>query len=345
MLEFISNNTLLVVAIAFVLILILLFFIIKTSRSGKREVTPLISKEKADSENLPETKTKKKLYNKEKKPKREKLKKEKQNPEEDEQSDSKKRVKKVKEKKSIEQVFKREEKQTPIKVNEEDSETNTSESSISEEELLSKMEFVKSTKRVSKLVKLSEKEEIVNELESLIIDEPYLPPAEDSSVEVKRRRRNYHLKQHVKHFDKSKRLSKFVQEENFDEMFDSHISDDYLDIDASRHIDTSDEALNKLYDRASKTLANSGKRVISDDDEDNEKRRSDKLFEEAFIEGKRREIFAKLIAGDDDEEIDENLRLGEIDIDEETKLDSKTLLVADAVVNRKKFNKKSDRKN
>ena len=44
----------------------------------------------------------------------------------------------------------------------------------------------------------------------------------------------------------------------------------------------------------------------------------------------------KLIAGDEEEEISEDMQLGEIDIDEKTKLDTKTLLVAEAVVNRKK---------
>ncbi len=336
MLEFISNNSILFIAIVFVIIFVLLFFIIKTSRSGKKEITQAIVKDKKEAETISETDKKKKSKLKIKKQKNAKKESEDLNLDEKEQNITKKRVKKAKEKKSIEQVFKREETQSADESNFLPESNGKTESSISEEELLSKMEFVKSSKKVSKLVKLSEKEELAAELESLVTDEPYLPPAVDESVESKRSRRHYHLKEHTKHFDKSKRLSKLVEQENFDEMFDSHISENYLDIDISRHLDTSENVLNKLYDRASKTLANSDKRLISDDDEDNEKRKTDKAYEEAYIEGKRREIFAKLIAGDEEEEISEDMQLGEIDIDEKTKLDTKTLLVAEAVVNRKK---------
>ncbi len=330
MLNFISNYPLLFVAIVLILVFVLLWFIIKTSR-GKPTITNVIEKKTPEKE--PEQIAVEQLDDKEQKNAKDEN--NESNSKTKKKKNKEKRVKKIKEKRSIEQVFKREEKQTPISKSDDLMEKDKPQSTITEEELLSKMEFVKSSRKVSKLVKLSEKEAEVIKLDELVTDEPYLPPEPNANEKTKSSRKNFHLRHHANYFDKSKRLSKFVKEDNFDEMFDSHISDDYLDIDISRHLDTSDDVLYKLYDRASKTLANSDKRLISDEDEDTEKRKTDKIFEEAFIEGKRREIFAKLISGDDEEEISEDMKLGEIDIDEKTKLDTKTLLVADAVIRRK----------
>ena len=60
MLEFISNNSILFIAIVFVIIFVLLFFIIKTSRSGKKEITQAIVKDKKEAETISETDKKKK---------------------------------------------------------------------------------------------------------------------------------------------------------------------------------------------------------------------------------------------------------------------------------------------
>ncbi len=317
MIEFIKNNTLLFVFIVLILIFALLFFIIKTSKSKTKST---IKKENNNSDDKTES---------------EKTAKEgEDNPNLNQKSDksSKKRVKKVKEQKSVEKIFKREEtakSEDVIKPQQE------SVSSISEEELLSKMEFVKSSKRVSKLVKVS-KEDVTEGFETLITEESYLPPEENSDEYDKKLRKNFHLKQHSKYFDKSKRLFRFIKEDNFDDMFNSHISDDYLNIDISRHLDTSENVLNKLYNRASETIANSDKRLISEDDDEQSRRKVDKDFNEAYIEKRKREIFAELISSDNRrEDENENMRLGEIDIDDVIKLDSKTILVADAVLNRK----------
>lgn len=69
----------------------------------------------------------------------------------------------------------------------------------------------------------------------------------------------------VKHFDHTKRLSNFIRDDNFDDMFQSHISDYYMNMnDIDRHINYNNKSLDALYDKASETINNSQKKIISD---------------------------------------------------------------------------------
>ena len=66
------------------------------------------------------------------------------------------------------------------------------------------------------------------------------------------------------HFDHSRRLSKYIKDGNFDGMFASHISDYYMNMDnIEKHLKTSEARVDKIFDRASKTLDNSEKRLSS----------------------------------------------------------------------------------
>lgn len=346
MLEFISSNILLFVALGVILVFALLFVVVKFSRWKTPKVTKVFEKKSGEaSASAGENKTEDK-QEKPKEEKTEKIDKDESKTEETKEQTEKKetdegetQTKKEKPKRSVEKLYKR----TVLEPEEtKTEEPQTSTSSISEEELLSKMEFVRSSKKVSKLVKVSKNEPLAEELETMVTDEPYLPPPEDASEQVKKSRRNYHLKEHKSHFDKSKRLSKFVEQDNFDDMFDSHISDDYLDIDVSRHLDTSEDVLTRLFDRASKTIAGSSVRLVSDDDDEEKANiKTDKAVEEAYLEKKKREIFAQMISEENGEDyISEDMKLGEIDIDESMKLDTRTILVADALINRKGKNGK-----
>ena len=154
------------------------------------------------------------------------------------------------------------------------------------------------------------------------------PPEEELiPTEVK------HDKDNCKYFNKSRRLSKYVEENNFDEMFAEHLSEHYLNMDISKHLDTSEEATNKLYERASKTLANGDVRLVTDESGEGVR---DKSFEESFKEKRRREIYADLIESrNEKEEAAEILSIDEDSLDDDIRLDSKTILVADALLKRK----------
>lgn len=317
MIEFFKSNPLLFVTIIAVIVFLLLFLVIKYSRTQPKKVEKMSSKEPEKKETTTSGEASKSEVS-------EKTSKDKPAEKTEETAKGpaetikqKKKLKKAK--RSVEQVFKRDVKTGQTVVNDE------VKSSISEEELLSKMGFVTSTKKVSKLVKLPEDSKIATEV---FIEHP--PEEEMIPEEVK------HDKDNCKYFNKSRRLSKFVEENNFDEMFAEHLSEHYLNIDISKHLDVSEETTNKLYERASKTLANSDVRIISDEDSDKISIRGNKELTESFKEDKRREIFADLIESrSEKQDTSEILTIDDNSLDDDIKLDSKTVLVADALLNRK----------
>ena len=116
-------------------------------------------------------------------------------------------------------------------------------------------EFVNVSKNVSRFKGLVAKEEeiqqLVNEAETDQFGFAADVQEDCEFCEVK-----------TKHFDHSRRLSKYIKEDNFDGMFASHISDYYMRMDnIDKHVGVSGESLNKLYEKASKTLDNSEKRL------------------------------------------------------------------------------------
>lgn len=71
----------------------------------------------------------------------------------------------------------------------------------------------------------------------------------------------------VKHFDHSRRLSKAIKEDRFDEMFDSHISEKYLNINSDRHLNLNEKFQKNLFERTEKMLSNSDGKVKNDQHE------------------------------------------------------------------------------
>ena len=61
----------------------------------------------------------------------------------------------------------------------------------------------------------------------------------------------------TKHFDHSRRLSKAIKEDNFDNMFDSHLSEKYLNINSNRHLNLNENFEKKLFERTEKMMHNS----------------------------------------------------------------------------------------
>lgn len=71
----------------------------------------------------------------------------------------------------------------------------------------------------------------------------------------------------VKHFDHSRRLSKAIREDKFDELFESHISEKYMNIDIDKHLNLNEKFQRKLFERTERMLANSDGKIKNDEHE------------------------------------------------------------------------------
>ena len=61
----------------------------------------------------------------------------------------------------------------------------------------------------------------------------------------------------VKHFDHSRRMSIAIKEDNFDNLFESHISDKYLNINSDRHLNLNERFSSGLFARTERMMDNS----------------------------------------------------------------------------------------
>lgn len=195
--------------------------------------------------------------------------------------------------------------------------------SISEEELLSNMHFEQTDGGVSKLIKTQKSDTHDYEDEIPDFEEFVLPASSDTKSN---------------HFDKNRRISRCVQCGFFDDMFCSHISKHYLNIDADRHLKIGDNFDEKLYDRAMSLVAHGSAKIDSGitADGQNADGLSRKESMKSWIENKKREEFAKLsvISSNQPETV------VELCDHDELNLSTKNILVVDALLNRKGKNKK-----
>lgn len=111
----------------------------------------------------------------------------------------------------------------------------------------------------------------------------------------------------VKHFDHTRRLSKAIKEDRFDEMFDSHISEKYLNINSDRHLNLNEKFQKNLFERTEKMLLNSENKVKNDEHE----KSSFSLFSN-------------------------NESVEDFDDDEDVQINMKTALIADTYLGKRK---------
>lgn len=234
------------------------------------------------------------------------------------------RVKKSKIRPQIERLYKR---QVEIAESEKKPEDNP-------DELDGKQaQFVKRDGKVSRFVGF---EEIARKEEEMIAaeQERLANPQDDCAI----------CKPQKKHFDRTRRLSRMIRQDSFDDMLEEHISEHYLNIDETRHLRISDDFSEKLFDRAMKTLSNSDVKVLVDEEDSEEKplekMRGDKEYMKQWLADRKRENMAAFIASkevsspdDIDEETAERLK-NEID------LSPKNIVVVDSILNRKGKRKK-----
>lgn len=189
-----------------------------------------------------------------------------------------------------------------------------------EEEFLKKMQFVKTSKNISRL-KPYIQEEVIEENN---IDELTVPPIEESVVQEKKSR-----------FDRTRRLSKMIKEGTLDDMFCSHISEKYMNMDdISRHIRNCDEIEQKLFDRAAKTMANSESKIAISE-EGKIQTLSDKDSMKAWLEERRREELAKFVAANNENVgLDNGYEYEDI-VQDDVDLSARNVLVVDSILNRK----------
>lgn len=109
----------------------------------------------------------------------------------------------------------------------------------------------------------------------------------------------------VKHFDHSIRLSSVMKDDNHDNMFASHISDRYLNINSDKHLNLDENFHKSLFSRTDSMMINSDNKVNVGDDDSS-------LFSSDFS--------------------NQNVDLSE----DEVKINMKTALIADTYFKRKK---------
>lgn len=198
----------------------------------------------------------------------------------------------------------------------------------SDDELMKNIEFVPTSSKVARLKRVSpaklfdiESGDKLEEFEPLQI-----PEAPSTQPEP----------QKPKYFDRSQRLSKSIASGRFDDMFKPHISEKYMNMDASRHLRSDDEFSESLLDRTSRMLANSGTKTLSTFDSDldspSKSFRYDRDMMKEWVERRKREETARLMLDSHSDTLVPDAE----DVDtEELKLSSRNLFLSDAISKRK----------
>lgn len=113
--------------------------------------------------------------------------------------------------------------------------------------------FVKKIYRANKFASRSKMLQVPEEKPPV----PEQKPVELTPEEQRKQR-------YSKYFDKSRRLSRYVSEEDFDNLFDSHISDQYMNINTKKHLNVGKKFNKSLYSMASYVLAHGEIKILDD---------------------------------------------------------------------------------
>lgn len=236
MLSYIKSNPLIIIFICSLVVLILLYYYLKSLsvKTKKKEDKKPAKASEAEKE-VVQQQTEEKVEPKEEQPVKEEI----------EELDS--TVGRGGKKSRITRVYRRDIQKPAEDVRE--SETKVNQSDLN-------ADFVDVSKNVSKFKTLKEED----------FEDKNQEPSVDEFGFVDEIKEDCNFcEDKVKHFDHSRRLSNFIKEDNFDEMFASHLSGyaDRID-EIDKHLNITDESLSKLYDKANKTVENSKKRVVSE---------------------------------------------------------------------------------
>lgn len=301
MTEWLNENPIIVFAVLVVVVFVLMFSFVKVKKKKPQKAQP--NKDSVDKKTGEESSA--------------------ETPQEEtsaEEPPIKIRAKHAKTRPQIEQIYKRVYEKTEPK--KEEVETDEFEGK--------QAQFVRSSGKVSKFIGF---EEVAKKEEELAVAQMLQEQVQtETDCEI--------CEPKAQHFDRTRRLSKMIRDDAFDDMLEAHISGHYLNIDEKRHLRISDDFSEKLFDRAMKTLSNSDVKVLVDDADSEEKpfekMRGDKAYMKEWLAERRRENMANFITVTDQSSNETGLDEEDIEkLENEIDLSSKNIIVVDSIVNRK----------
>lgn len=301
MIEWLNENPIIVFAVLVVVVFVLMFSFVKVKKKKPQKAQP--KKDSVDKKTGEESSA--------------------ETPQEEtsaEEPPIKIRAKHAKTRPQIEQIYKRVYEKTEPK--KEEVETDEFEGK--------QAQFVRSSGKVSKFIGF---EEVAKKKEELAVAQMLQEQVQtETDCEI--------CEPKAQHFDRTRRLSKMIRDDAFDDMLEAHISGHYLNIDEKRHLRISDDFSEKLFDRAMKTLSNSDVKVLVDDADSEEKpfekMRGDKAYMKEWLAERRRENMANFITVTDQSSNETGLDEEDIEkLENEIDLSSKNIIVVDSIVNRK----------
>ncbi len=323
MFEYLNERPFLVLIVGVVIVFVLMFIFVKPGKKKKKTTDKKEKHEKVSTDKVEEnTKDESKVVV----------------PDEVKETDSvdgqtteikkKKKVHKSSQKPEVTQVYKR---TTSIIEGGSEKPAHVLEEESRLDNLEKRAQFVKSSNKVSKFVGWSDiVEDEVQAMEAMVQDEFY---AEENNEPCE-----ICQDTSARHFDHSRRLSKMIQDDSFDDMLQAHISEKYLNFNSGRHLSLTSDFEERLYERALKTLSNGDVKVLVDDEKHDvpvEQLRNDKAFMREWLEDRKRAELSKLMTPQDEihqddfnEEFAERVKN---DID----LSPKNIVVVDALLKRK----------
>lgn len=280
MLGFIYSNQSWVIVIGIIVFLLILYFIFKSlpAKANKKESTKKDDK-KSSEETKSESQKQEIVEVKESDEKEEKTQKDEEKPKKDDK------------KPKIIQVYKR---QSTTSSGDGDAKKTVIDPIYDRN-----VEFVNTSKNIAKFKSFAEEKKEEEKNEENVDDYGFVQDKKDDCE---------FCEDNVKHFDHSKRLSNIMKSENSDDMFGSHISEKYLNINSDRHLNLNEKFNQQLFSMTDKMMQNSENKVQGD---------GNPIVSSYF--------------GQNVEEEDEP--------DEDVKVNMKTALIADTYFKRKKRKK------
>lgn len=176
--------------------------------------------------------------------------------------------------------------------------------------LSDRAEFVKTSKHVSKLSSFKSEEDSVVKEELIQEFEEEIKNC-DTCADLKTR------------FDRSRRLSKSVKDDNFDNMFASHITDHYLNINPEKHV--SEKIEDDIFKRANELVQNGETRALDAESQvEYNNLKTDKEKLRFWLEHSQKKTIAE-------ENVDENLE----EVKEDFRISLRNLVLTESLLKRK----------
>ena len=153
-----------------------------------------------------------------------------------------------------------------------------------EKDLMQRMTFVKSGKKVERLAKRQKMLQV-----PVVAPPPEPEPVAQQELPVELTAEEKRQQKFAKYFDKSRRISRSINEDDMDSLFDSHLSEAYMDIDIDRHLNIGKKFNKRLYSMASKVLAHGEIKITDDAD------LSVKANRKAWLKKKSKEEYKRMM--------------------------------------------------